>query len=339
MTRRSVMAPVSTAASGKTSWMLNTSGPRWAHATTRPVRPIVSGGDIAITASARRNQPPAPSPAQPASSEKPAKPTARRARLRLSDARERVDATDRPPRLRVPAHSRPPPPRLDGVVDGTTAARRRRAARAHGPPAPRRCASAPGRSARCRARSAARARRSATAAPATPTSQRRGIGGRRRRSAAPEARVVNSAARRWPAAISSSRRPASSSRARTQASTSSGSTRAASPATSGSAARSLQITGVPSAIASSTGAPNPSYSDGNTSASAPATSPSRSASGHPAGAHDACRQAEPPDRRRDVVLDEPAAAEEHERSVGIVPRPGQQVEQEGVVLVGVGNAG
>ena len=54
----SVIAPVAIAASGNTSWTLNTSGQRCVHATRRPVTPIVSGGDMAITASARRNQPP-----------------------------------------------------------------------------------------------------------------------------------------------------------------------------------------------------------------------------------------------------------------------------------------
>ena len=84
MMRRSVIAPVSTAASGNTSWMLNTSGARWAQATNRPVRPSVNGGDMAITASARRHAPPAAVPAHAASSENPAKPAARRDRLRLS---------------------------------------------------------------------------------------------------------------------------------------------------------------------------------------------------------------------------------------------------------------
>ena len=43
------------------------------------------------------------------------------------------------------------------------------------------------------------------------------------------------------------------------------------------------------------------------------------------------------DRRHDVVLGEAAAAEQDERQVGVVPRPGQQVEQEAVVLVRMGD--
>ena len=75
-----VIAPVSTAASGNTSWMLKTSGPRRTRWVTQPVRPIVSGGDMAITASTR----PPRSDVNPASALKPTNPAARRARLRLS---------------------------------------------------------------------------------------------------------------------------------------------------------------------------------------------------------------------------------------------------------------
>ncbi|MNG37123.1 hypothetical protein D3C84_1243740 [compost metagenome] len=46
----------------------------------------------------------------------------------------------------------------------------------------------------------------------------------------------------------------------------------ASPATSGNAELRLRITGVPLAIASSTGRPKPSYSEGNSNRRAPANS-------------------------------------------------------------------
>ena len=122
------MAPVSTAASGNTSWMLNTSGARCDQATSRPVTPIVSGGDIAITASARRNQPPAPSPAHAASAEKPANPSGPAEQVALVAAGERVDAADRAPRrVASRAHrvGRSSPARWRGP--GTTAGPSRRA--------------------------------------------------------------------------------------------------------------------------------------------------------------------------------------------------------------------
>ena len=95
-------------------------------------------------------------------------------------------------------------------------------------------------------------------------------------------------------------------------------------------------TGVPSAIASSTGAPKPSYSDGNTSASAAASRPSRSAADTRPGRITRGPSSSAAMAAGDVVLDQAATTEQHEGQVGVVPRPGQQVEQEAVVLVGVG---
>ena len=79
-----LIAPVSTAASGNTSWMLNTIGQRRIRLATQPVSPSVSGGDIAITAPGRRNQPPTRRHCTPARSEYAAKPSALRRRFDLS---------------------------------------------------------------------------------------------------------------------------------------------------------------------------------------------------------------------------------------------------------------
>ena len=78
MMRRLVMAPVSIAASGNTSWMLNTSGPRRTRWVPQPVSPIVSGGDIAITASTRppRSEARAGERAEPGEAQRPAQEVA-----------------------------------------------------------------------------------------------------------------------------------------------------------------------------------------------------------------------------------------------------------------------
>ena len=167
--------------------------------------PSVSGGDIAITASARRNQPPAPRPASPASTEKPANPTARRGEVALVGAGERVDAGDRAPRRsRSPPDRAGRPSRARWRGRGTTAARSTT------------CSSWP------RAASSSTMRvitrpvgavsgskcgpsttiRSGRIASSSPRGHRRYASARR----APDARVVNRAARRRPAATSSSRR-------------------------------------------------------------------------------------------------------------------------------------
>ena len=80
MIRLFVIAPVSTAASGNTSWMLKINGPRRTRWVTQPVSPMVNGGDMAMTASTR----PPRSEASPASALKPTNPAARRTRFRLS---------------------------------------------------------------------------------------------------------------------------------------------------------------------------------------------------------------------------------------------------------------
>ena len=57
ITRGSVIAPSSTATSGKTSWMLNTNGARREPAASQPATPSGSGGDITITASGPNLEP------------------------------------------------------------------------------------------------------------------------------------------------------------------------------------------------------------------------------------------------------------------------------------------
>ena len=54
---------------------------------------------------------------------------------------------------------------------------------------------------------------------------------------------------------------------------------------------------------------------------------------HPARPDHARAEAEAVDRGDDLVLGESASAEQHERQLGIVPRSGEQFEQEAVVLV------
>ena len=296
-----------------------------------------------MTASARRNRPPAATPAQPARSEKPAKPGGPARQVALVAARERVDPADRAPRRRLPPQQAPGPARLDGVA---AVPRQRRDDVQLVPPgrelvddaaqdATRR------RGVRVDVRSdddeaqrpiVARVRHHSTACAGA--GRRRGTAGTPPRARRPTRRSRTSAARARPAAAMASRSISSS--APFHASSSSGRTSAASPATSGRAARSLHTTGVPSAIASSTGAPNPSYSDGKTSAVAPATRPSRSASGTRPGRMTRGTELQRRDRRGDVVLGQPAPAEEHEGEVRVGPRPGEQVEQEPVLLVGVG---
>jgi hypothetical protein len=104
--RRLVMAPVSTAASGNTSWMLNTSGPRRTRCVPQPVRPMVSGGDMAMTASTR----PPRNDVNPASALNPAKPAARRSEVALVVARERVHTGDRTPWPWLAPNGAPLPP-------------------------------------------------------------------------------------------------------------------------------------------------------------------------------------------------------------------------------------
>ena len=158
---------------------------------------------MAITASARRNHPPARSPAHAASTENPAKPSARRSEVALVAAGERVDAADRAPRRRLGAHQPPGPARLDGVAAVPRQGGDDVQLVAAAGQLVRRCASAPARSARCRARSAARARRAAARRASLIDRQRRA--GRRRRGGRRRPPVVNPAARRWPAATRSSR--------------------------------------------------------------------------------------------------------------------------------------
>ncbi len=67
MMRSFVIAPVSTAASGKTSWMLKISEPRLIRLTNHPVSPSVIGGDMAMTASTRDSGRPIRSASNPAS--------------------------------------------------------------------------------------------------------------------------------------------------------------------------------------------------------------------------------------------------------------------------------
>ena len=59
--------------------------------------------------------------------------------------------------------------------------------------------------------------------------------------------------------------------------------------------------------------------------------------GHPAGPDHPALEATSGDVRGDVVLGEAAPAEEDQCQPGVVPRPGHQVEQEAVVLVGMGD--
>ena len=83
MTRVFVIAPVSTAASGKTSWMLKIERVNRSRAASHPVRPRVNGGDIEMIAAGLRLQPPANNVQTPATRLNRAKPTARRRRFRL----------------------------------------------------------------------------------------------------------------------------------------------------------------------------------------------------------------------------------------------------------------
>ena len=162
-------------------------------------------------------------------------------------------------------------------------------------------------------------------------------GGRPRPSAAPDAAVVNGAARASPAATSSSRRGATSSSAPSHASSSSGRTSAASPATSGRAARSLQIDRRAERHRLEHRRPEPlvlgreherlGRRPSGRRGRPPAPGPGGSTRGPSSSAAIAAG---------DLVLGEAAPTEQHEREVGIAPRPGQQVEQEAVVLVGVG---
>ena len=114
--RRLLMAPVRTAASGNTSWMLNTSGARRHRPASHPVRPSVSGGDIASTTSARRNHPPARSAGHAGERGEPGEADRAPHQVRLVAAGERVDAGDRAPRRGLGAHPPPGPARFDAVL-------------------------------------------------------------------------------------------------------------------------------------------------------------------------------------------------------------------------------
>ncbi len=81
---RFVIAPVSMAASGNTSWMLKIVEPRRMRLTNHPVSPSVIGGDMAMTASTLDNGRPMRNASNPATSVYPAKPSARRRRFVLS---------------------------------------------------------------------------------------------------------------------------------------------------------------------------------------------------------------------------------------------------------------
>ena len=188
---------------------------------------------MAITASTRRNQPPAPSPAQPASTEKPANPTARRGQVALV-ARPGTGGPggSSPTACASPADQPAAPPRLDGVVavprqrgdDVQLVAARGQLLDDAGQHR--------GRSARCRARSAGRARRSAAGGPAVIVAggtRRYAVGergaGRPRRERAARASAGGDEL------VAAGRRPRRARRA--HASGSSGRTSAASPTTSG----------------------------------------------------------------------------------------------------------
>ena len=217
---------------------------------------------MASTTSARRNHPPARSPASPASTENPANPTARRTRFDLSAPGNGCTRVMLPHAVRL------------GAAPGVPTSRvRSRWARYHGQRrddvelvaersrARGRCASSPCRSARCRARSAGRGRRS---------SRRHHLGGCHpaalrytSASAAPAAASGECLAAPVPGAPRARRdRRRLDDRVGPRPGSSPATTTAASPTTSGIAARSLLTIGTPSCIASTSGAPKPSYSLG-----------------------------------------------------------------------------
>ena len=117
MTRRSVMAPVSTAASGNTSWMLNTSGARRSELASpagETERERRRHRDHRVDAP---NQPPARRPARPASSDEPDERRALGAsRLRLSSPGNGCTRVIDPHRVRSRADQPAAPARLDRVV-------------------------------------------------------------------------------------------------------------------------------------------------------------------------------------------------------------------------------
>ena len=106
MTRGLVIAPSSTATSGKTSWMLNTKGALRLDAASHPATPSGSGGDMTMTASGR---PRATRPATVARPVKPAKATARAGMLVLSVGNG-CSRVMRPQSVRSVRHRRPPQP-------------------------------------------------------------------------------------------------------------------------------------------------------------------------------------------------------------------------------------
>ncbi|MFN9900022.1 MAG: hypothetical protein ACK55Z_14780, partial [bacterium] len=79
-------------------------------ATSQPVRPSVSGGDIATTAAARRCTPPTNSPRRPMSTLKAAKPKARRGMLALSVPANGLTRTIEPHCVASVRHARPVQP-------------------------------------------------------------------------------------------------------------------------------------------------------------------------------------------------------------------------------------
>ena len=114
-----VMAPVRTAASGNTSWMLKTSGPRRTRWVAQPVRPIVSGGDMAMT----RVDPPATQRGEPGERAEADETRGSAGEVALVAAGERVDPGDRAPFGALAPNPLALPTRFDGVACGTTAAR------------------------------------------------------------------------------------------------------------------------------------------------------------------------------------------------------------------------
>ena len=76
----------------------------------------MSGGDMAITASTRRNQPPDSTPPTPARSVKPTNPSGPPQQVAAIPARERMDPADDSPRGAVAPHQATAPALLDGVV-------------------------------------------------------------------------------------------------------------------------------------------------------------------------------------------------------------------------------
>ncbi|NBP51006.1 MAG: hypothetical protein EBU70_07465, partial [Actinobacteria bacterium] len=110
MTARFEIAPVSTAASGKTSCTLNVLRPPRSLAAAHPVRPSVSGGDIDSTASTLRGRPPARSARMPTSALNARNPSARRSRFDFDRPPIGCTRVTEPHAVSSVRHGRPPQP-------------------------------------------------------------------------------------------------------------------------------------------------------------------------------------------------------------------------------------